>query len=118
VTCAKKKVTATLTTRDGSIYHGENICQKPQAECPRVGDEGYEKCASVCMQPMHAELHAITQAIMAGKDVEGGHMVVRHTRVCSDCARDMTRFKITWETSDGPVKPRKTVDKHYYIIKP
>ena len=98
VTCAKKIVKATLLLKDGSLFYGTNDCRTPQTVCPRLPGEGYSKCGTVCHQPFHAEIDALQQAIMKGHDVEGGHMIVFYDKVCADCAVEMAKYHVTWET--------------------
>lgn len=100
MTCAKKVVKTRLLLKDGSLYYGDNSCLTPQPYCPRAPGEGYTKCGSVCHQPHHAEVHAIIQAMQDERDVHGGHMIVYHDKVCSNCAVMMTMFNITWETAE------------------
>lgn len=97
MTCAKVVVKAILTTVAGNEYHGENSCRKPQATCPRLPGEGYDKCRDVCDQQHHAEGAAIHAALDAGDAVDGGHMVVYHRHVCDGCQLQMRSLNITWE---------------------
>ena len=81
--CAKKRVACTIVAADGQRYVGTNDCVTPQSVCPRLPGEGYEKCASVCRQPGHAEVMALEAAGEAAHGslawIEGiGH-------VCCDC---------------------------------
>lgn len=83
MTCAKTRVTCTLTHPDGRFWIGENWCKKPQARCPRNPGEDYTKCKTVCEQGGHAELDALR---MAGKNAAGTTAVLRgHTYFCMDC---------------------------------
>ena len=82
--CAKAKVTALLIGRSGKWYDGENSCDAPQAVCPRLPGEGYEKCQSVCQQRSHAEVEAIAAA---GSDACGGIMLVNYHYCCDACTR-------------------------------
>lgn len=84
MTCAKVRVEAILIGRSGKWYEGENHCTSPQASCPRLPGEGYEKCKSVCQQDAHAEVEAIRAA---GDDACGGLMYVNYHYCCPDCTR-------------------------------
>jgi hypothetical protein len=99
VTCAKTVVKATLTCLSGRAYRGENSCNNPQTSCPRAEGEGYSKCLSICKQPMHAEIQAMSAAIDAGDEIRGGHMSVHHDKVCSHCIQAMAAYGITWTTN-------------------
>jgi deoxycytidylate deaminase len=82
MTCAKKKVTCFLVAEDGSIFIGSNNCNNPQGTCPRKPWEGYEKCKSICDQPMHAEIDALNKA---GDKAKNAKVFVVHHRVCHEC---------------------------------
>lgn len=84
MSCAKARVTALLIGRSGKWYEGENATRSPQAACPRLPGEGYEKCASVCQQESHAEVAAL---LLAGDDACGGIMLVNYHYCCADCVR-------------------------------
>jgi hypothetical protein len=62
MTCAKKRVLARIYAPDGRSFTGENVCHNPQTTCPRLPGEGYEKCATICDQPEHAEVAALRLA--------------------------------------------------------
>lgn len=62
MTCAKKIVKCTIITENGLIFSGDNSCVNPQTTCPRLPDEGYEKCKSICLQNGHAEEMALLAA--------------------------------------------------------
>lgn len=98
MTCAKVVVRATLTTRAGNKYHGENRCNCPQPTCPREPGEGYDKCWLICDQPYHAEGEAIKLANEKNDPVEGAHMVVYHKKICEYCRWSMESLGITYET--------------------
>ena len=83
MTCAKVRVFARLTTIDGAVFYGENVCANPQTFCPRQPGEGYELCKQVCAQAAHAELQAIFSAGV--ERARGGVIHVRHSHVCADC---------------------------------
>lgn len=100
MTCAKKRVWAVLTTRDGRQFTGTNDCLNPVDVCPRLDGEGYAKCGYVCQQPHHAEIDAMKEAHTHGADLEGGLMVVGHHRVCDDCKEAMVEAGISWELSN------------------
>lgn len=97
MTCAKVVVTAELHLLDGSVWLGSNHCEKPQSVCPRAADEGYYKCKSICEQPFHAEVDAMTTAERYGHQLEGGKMIVYHKRVCESCEAAMALCGVTWE---------------------
>lgn len=83
MTCAKATVRCTLVTADGSQIVGTNWCANPQATCPRLPGEGYEKCRSICDQQGHAEVDAIR---IAGPHARGAHAYVEgHTYACQSC---------------------------------
>lgn len=60
--CAKKVVRCTIVSKDGQHFVGDNSCDNPQAACPRIAGEGYEKCKSICRQASHAEVSALRRA--------------------------------------------------------
>lgn len=94
MTCAKKIVTATLAFPDGRAYVGTNACLSPQAECPRLPGEGYNKCISICRQPAHAEMVAMQQV----NDTTDGHMMISGIgHVCDACQRAMAEAGVTWD---------------------
>jgi deoxycytidylate deaminase len=97
MTCAKVVVTAELHLPDGSVWIGSNRCYKPQDSCLRVQGEGYDKCKSICEQPFHAEVDAMTTAERYGKTLDGGKMIVYHKRVCDSCQEAMALCGVTWE---------------------
>lgn len=101
MTCAKAVVKARLVTTSGQVFEGENAVLKPQAQCPRLDGEGYDKCISVCDQQGHAEAMAIVAARDAGATLRGAHMTVAYRYVCEDCQNVMRSFGITWEVADG-----------------
>ena len=97
MTCAKKVVTAVLSTSDGRQYTGTNSCDHPVIDCPRIKGEGYAKCKYICRQPCHAEIDAMRQAYLNGSPLKRGKMIVSHHRVCDDCQQAMTEAEIDWE---------------------
>lgn len=82
--CAKKRVQAVLTTSDGLIFAGENICTTPQDVCPREPGEGYEKCKTVCGQLHHAEIQCLMQA---GEKARGASIAVNYHYCCEACSK-------------------------------
>lgn len=83
MTCAKVRVRATLTHPDGRSWTGENRCRNPQAVCPRLPGEGYEKCRTICDQVGHAELDALA---LAGEHARGCTASLEgHTYYCMQC---------------------------------
>lgn len=86
MTCAKVRVYAVLTLKDGRRFLGENVCDNPQKKCPRKDGEGYAKCKSICAQESHAEVRAISLATVdRTTSFTGAHMVICHTHVCDNC---------------------------------
>jgi deoxycytidylate deaminase len=87
--CAKRRVVATLVTKDNEAYTAENLCANPQPVCPRLPGEGYEKCETVCGSLGHAEERAIQMAkrfkpIMS--TLEGSTVFVTHHYACKGCS--------------------------------
>lgn len=81
--CARRVVRCTIVTPEGSRFVGENWCATPQPACPRQGDEGYEKCQTICNQIGHAEEVAV---MLAGDAAKGSHAYVEnHTHACRNC---------------------------------
>lgn len=101
MTCAKAVVKARLVTTSGQVFEGENAVLMPQAQCPRLAGEGYDKCISVCDQQGHAEAMAIVAARDAGATLRGAHMQVFYHHVCDACQGLMRSLAITWELADG-----------------
>lgn len=102
MTCAKVVVKATLTMPDGKVFVGENFCINPQEVCPRGPNEDYEKCRSICNQPMHAECNAIWSALATDyskDDFTKATMHVAHKRICHACQEiiDLYGIKATHE---------------------
>ena len=83
MTCAKKRVVVYLHSKDGRVFVGENACRRPQAVCPRVPGEGYEKCRTVCDQIGHAEVVALAQAGAAAHGATA--LLVGHHHYCRAC---------------------------------
>lgn len=81
--CAKQTVRCTLVTVRGEHIVGTNLCENPQAACPRAPGEGYEKCRSICRQIGHAEAVAVK---IAGEHARGAHAYVEgHDHACREC---------------------------------
>jgi deoxycytidylate deaminase len=91
MTCAKKVVRAVIITDDFEVFEGFNDCLNPQERCPRVGNEGYEKCHSICKQTAHAEINAINAA---GHKAKGARIYVNHKRICDQCKEAIERAGI------------------------
>jgi len=108
MTCAKKRVIAKLTTKDGKVYYGENSCNNPQKTCPRVGDkykhEDYKLCFKVCGQLKHAEQDAFSKANKACSNIEGAKMEINHRRTCVACTKLIEHYKITDITLNAEIK--------------
>lgn len=97
--CAKKVVTCDIITLEGATYKGMNICYNPQETCPIVGNEGYEKCKSVCLQPYHAEMWALSVALHDGANVKGATAVIRGIGYsCRNCQEELYRAGIKYIT--------------------
>lgn len=101
MTCAKKKVTCTLTLTNGWKVTGTNACDNPQPTCPRLPDEGYDKCHTICQQQGHAEDIAVRTALHSFPDaIKGAHAVITHNRVCDGCKAILDAHGITYETTE------------------
>lgn len=97
MTCAKKVVTAVLTTPDGGMFIGTNACAFPQATCPRLPGEGYDKCLDICGQYGHAEEDALAQCLYSWHNPWGGLMKVSGIRhVCQRCQERMAEYGVSW----------------------
>lgn len=97
MTCAKLHVECAIYTRQGQMFLGSNACDEPQTSCPRVGDEGYEKCASICKQKGHAEDMALMAAMDAGANLDGATAVLRgHTYFCRACQEHLFQAGIKY----------------------
>ena len=93
--CAKLTTTATITTKDGKKFVGQNWCANPQEKCPR-GDmptgEGYELCREVCQQIGHAEVVA---CFIAGPHAKGAELELEgHHYFCDNCLKIMVKYGI------------------------
>lgn len=85
MTCAKKRVFCTIKTISGKRFYGENLCDNPQAICPREPGEDYAKCESICQQRGHAEIQAIRAA--GDENLTGAHAILSGIhRCCTDCS--------------------------------
>jgi pyrimidine deaminase RibD-like protein len=63
---------------------GENDCANPQAVCPRLAGEGYEKCQTICRQGEHAEIKALRQ--LEGSDLRHAVAYIHgHYYICEPC---------------------------------
>lgn len=81
--CAKTIVRCTIVSAKGKHYIGENWCTKPQDKCPRIINDNYEKCISICGQIGHAEQVAVK---IAGSKAKGSRAYLQgHTYICMDC---------------------------------
>lgn len=80
--CAKRQVVCVI--QNGFLeFRGENDCANPQAVCPRLPGEGYEKCKSICQQAGHAEIEALK---LAGARAKGATAYLfGHHWVCEPC---------------------------------
>lgn len=91
--CVRRHVKATIVTPAGRRFIGTNFCLTPQTVCPR-GDMptgvGYELCTSVCHQPGHAEVMALSSACSA--DLTGAVCYVEgHDYACEDCLKRLRK---------------------------
>lgn len=94
--CAKRQVICVITTADGTKFRGENDCTNPQAACPRLPGEGYEKCQSICQQAGHAEVEAVR---VAGPAAQGASAELwGHYWMCEPCGRALREAGITSTT--------------------
>jgi hypothetical protein len=76
-------VTCTIVAVTGERFVGTNWCANPQAACPRLPGEGYQKCRSVCQQSGHAETDALR---LAGEMAYGATATIEgHTYACQSC---------------------------------
>lgn len=90
--CAKRQVECHIRSR-GEDYVGRNDCANPQAVCPRLPGEGYEKCKSICDQAGHAEIEAIRAA---GENARGGSAALTgHYWMCEPCGRALREAGVT-----------------------
>lgn len=83
--CAKHVTTCVITSNDGKEIYGENYCLNPQEVCPRLPDEGYEKCKTICKQVGHAEEVAVMKALELGVNLSEAKATIGHKRVCDNC---------------------------------
>lgn len=91
--CFKATVRCTIVAPDGRQFVGENICQNPQASCPREAGEDYTKCTTVCRQIGHAEQVA---AYLAGDRAAGGVAYLGgHTYACDPCLAALANVGVT-----------------------
>lgn len=82
--CAKQTVRCVLLTKGGERIEGTNACANPQAVCPRLPGEGYEKCTTICQQQGHAEVQAVRAA---GEKARGAKaFLFGHYYCCESCA--------------------------------
>lgn len=96
MTCAKRRVHALLITPDGTVYHGENSCDRPQRRCPRAPGEDYTKCHTICGQAGHAEARAVAAAEADFQLLRGSRLLLAgHTRICDECSQLLSRHGIT-----------------------
>ena len=83
--CAKRPVECEIIAQNGDVYIGRNDCENPQARCPRLDGEGYDKCKSVCRQGAHAEIRALEAA---GSAAPGSRArLIGHYYICEPCGR-------------------------------
>ena len=97
MTCAKVRVFAIILTSDGKMYTGSNDCLDRQLVCPREPGSDYSLCVSVCRQPGHAEVMAITKARNNGSPIRHGKLFVFGNTPCVGCMELMTQNAISWE---------------------
>lgn len=99
MTCAKAFVKCTIVTMTGERFVGTNDCLAPQAACPRLPGEGYEKCFSVCQQQGHAEINALRRG---GDAAIGGHAYIEYHRICDDCREVLEQRGISYSLGAPP----------------
>ena len=101
--CAKQIIRATIVSSDGQQFVGTNYCRKPQPTCARAGlptGQGYDLCRSVCDQPAHAEIHALT---LAGECAMGATLYIEgHTYACGACLAAAVAAGIVGIVFDAP----------------
>jgi deoxycytidylate deaminase len=88
--CAKRHVECRINVPHPSGEEewviGTNSCENPQATCPRLPSDGYDKCVTICGQRGHAEESALRLAREAGIDVRGGTATITgHYWICEKC---------------------------------
>ena len=85
--CLKREVCAVIIDQDGKIAVGQNLIQNDTVrKCPRVGNEGYEKCLSICNQVGHAETEAIKVAKKRNMKLNGAILYLTgHFYACYNC---------------------------------
>jgi len=89
--CTKQTVIAIVVNGDKN-YVGLNACENPQETCPRLDDDDYEKCASICQQKCHAEVDALNKA---GRDSVGSTLfIIGHNRICNSCFSKAERYGV------------------------
>ena len=91
MTCAKQTVIA-IIENNNRMWVGSNWCENPQIKCPRLKDENYEKCKTICKQHIHAEIDA---CLKASNDANGGTLYLFvHTYCCDNCVEFMVDYGI------------------------
>ena len=97
--CAKKIVTCDIITLDGDVFTGVNLCKTPQNICPRVDNEGYNKCTLICEQIGHAEIVALANAMSHGANVKGATAIIRGIGYsCRNCQEELYKAGIKYIT--------------------
>lgn len=89
--CAKRYVVA-IIEKNGKYYVGSNWCRNQQKECPRLPDEDYSKCKTICEQDGHAEIDAIKNA--KGDTEEAIMYLIGHDYCCEPCLASMKKAGI------------------------
>lgn len=104
VKCPKAQVMAALVTVDGRAFAGTNYVGNCDiVACPRLPDEKYEKCKTVCRQPWHGETSAIDNCLRNGGDPKGGRMYLTgHTICCPDCQAAMKEHGVAYAKCVDP----------------
>ena len=101
MTCAKKIVECWIQAKDGTIFYGSNDCDKPQVKCPRIGNEGYEKCKTICQQQGHAEEMALADA--GEHDLNGATAYMfGTTHFCENCQKALFGAGVRYLTKGEP----------------
>lgn len=91
MTCAKQTVIA-IIENNNKIWIGSNWCESPQIKCPRLKDENYEKCKTICKQHNHAEIDV---CLKAKENARGSTLyLIGHTYCCDNCVRVIRFYEI------------------------
>ena len=94
--CFKREVCAVIVDKNGKIASGTNEIRNSEVtECPRLKGENYVKCKELCRQEGHAEIVAITNAILKGLELNNSNLyLMGHHRICVDCSNECKKHNI------------------------